>query len=212
MPLFSQSSLRQTLGAKGLGSNFNKALQSSTGAKNSMAAKSQFIKSLANKSGRQRESVYKEFGLGHSDRQQVEKVIDQGKKIYTKDELHKIHKAEEAKKKLNIFLSKRSAEEGGSGYQTGTGSFAGGDVQTRSRVGALDKGLGERGSALGLGQKKVGGFALGSTANAGHGFALGQAQDAKKGFALGGAPAAKKDEDNDKPSSKPFVGGLGAGI
>ncbi len=211
MPLFSQSSLRQTLGAKGLGSNINKSLQSATGIKSSSAAKAQFMKSLAGKSERQRESVYKQYGIGHSGKKQIEGVIGEGKKSYTKNEMVKVRKAEEAKKKLNIFLSRRSAEEGGSGYQTGTGSFAGGDVHTRSRVGALDKGKEERSSVLGLNNKKVGGFALGSTANAGRGFALGQAQNAKKGFALGGG-VKEKESPEDKPVSKPFSGGLAGGI
>lgn len=211
MPLFSQSSLRQTLGAKGLGSNVNKALQATTGAKSSSAAKGQLMKSLAGKSEGQRERVYKEYGIGYSGRKQIESVIGEGKKTYTKSELFKIRKAEEAKKKMNIFMSKRSAEEGGSGYQTSSSSFAGGSVQTRSRVGALDKGKEERGSALSFNQRKVGGFALGSAGNSGHGFALGQAKDAQKGFALGGG-GVKKEDEGDDTKSKPFVGGLGAGI
>jgi hypothetical protein len=211
MPLFSQSSLRQTLGSKSLGSNINKALQSATGAKSSAVAKGQLLKSLAGKGEGQRERVYKEFGIGYSSRKQIEGVIGEGKKTYTKNEMVKIRKAEEAKKKLNIFMSKRSAEEGGSGYQESSSSFAGGSVQTRSRVGALDKGKEERGSALAFGQKKIGGFALGSASNSGRGFALGQAKDSQKGFALGGKGAGK-DEKGDDNSSKPFIGGLGAGI
>lgn len=210
MPIFSQSSLRQTLG-KGLSSNINKSLQSATGAKNISAARSQLMKSLAGKSERQRETVYRSFGIGQSGRKQIEGVIDTGEKTYTKSEMIKIRRSEEAKKKLNIFLSKRSSEQGGSGYQTSSSSFAGGSVETRSRVGALDKGKEERGSALGLGTKKIGGFALGSASSSGGGFALGQAKGTNKGFALGGSGDKKDEGGNDAPKRSgnlSFGGGM----
>ncbi len=209
MPLFSQNSLRQTIGAKGLGSNINKSLQAATGSKNSTTARGQFMKDLAGKSETARARVYKEYGIGYSGKKKIEGMIGEGEKTYTKNELSKIRKTEEAKKRMNIFMSRRSAEEGGSGYQSSSTTFAGGEVHSRSRVGALDKGREERGSAMGLGDKKAGGFALGSASNSGRGFALGSARDANKGFALGGK--AREDKDSDK-SSKPFVGGLGAGI
>jgi hypothetical protein len=210
MPIFSQSSLRQTLG-KGLGSGINKSLQSATGAKNTSEARGQLMKSLAGKSDKQRESVYKSFGIGQTGRKQIEGTIGEGKKSYTKNELVKIRRAEESKKKLNIFLSKRSADQGGSGYATSSSSFAGGAVETKSRVGAIDKGKEERGTALGMGQKKIGGFALGSASSSGGGFALGQAKGTNKGFALNGS-GDKKDESKDdipkRPGNLSFGGGM----
>lgn len=210
MPLFSQNSLRQTLGSKGLGGNINKSLQAATGAKSSSVAKSQFMKSLAGKSTQQRERVYKEFGIGYSGRKQIEGVIGEGEKTYTKSEMVKIRRAEESKKKLNIYMSKRSAEEGQSGYETSSSSFAGGAVSTRTRVGALDKGKEERRSALG--QKKMGGFALGSASNAGSGFALGQAKSSNKGFALGSRAQENKDNNETDAPKRPSGLSFGGGI
>ena len=211
MPIFSQSSLRQTLG-KGLGSNISKSLQASTGAKNTTQARGQFMKSLAGKSERQRENVYRSFGIDQSGRKQIEGTIGEGKKTYTKNELVKIRRAEESKKKLNVFMSRRSADQGGSGYQTSSSSFAGGAVETKSRVGAMDRGKEERGSALGMGQKKIGGFAMGSPSNSGSGFAMGQAKSANKGFALAGGGDGKKEPDKDdtpkRPGNLSFGGGM----
>lgn len=211
MPIFSQSSLRQTLG-KGLSSNITKSLQASTGARSTSEARGQLMKSLAGKSGQQRESVYHKFGIDSSGRKKIEGVIGEGKKTYTKNEMVKIRRAEESKKKLNVFMSRRSAEQGGSGYQTSSSSFAGGAVETKSRVGAVDRSKEERGSALGMGQKKIGGFAMGSPSNSGSGFALGQAKSANKGFALAGGGEAKKESDKEDtpkiPSNLSFGGGM----
>ena len=45
-----------------------------------------------------------------------------------------LEKMAEQKKKINIFLSRGSGEESRTGYKTSSPTFAGGQVQSRSRV------------------------------------------------------------------------------
>jgi hypothetical protein len=49
-------------------------------------------------------------------------------------EQRRADKLVEQKKKINIFLSRRSGEENSTGYQSSSSAFAGGEVKSRSRV------------------------------------------------------------------------------
>jgi hypothetical protein len=46
----------------------------------------------------------------------------------------KAEKLAEQKKKINIYLSRSSGEQGSTGYKTSRSAFAGGEVESRSRV------------------------------------------------------------------------------
>lgn len=90
------------------------------------------------------------------------KKADNDVKPMTYWEKQKAEKMAEQKKKINIFLSRRSSETGSSGYQTSRSAFAGGEVESRSRVSRV-------GSSS---EGHVGGFASTGAGN-GAGFAKG---------------------------------------
>lgn len=100
-----------------------------------------------------------------------------------------LERTAEAKKKRNIFMSRRSGEEGGTGYETSSSSFVGGQVVSRSRVsfvgGRPEGGVGK--SAVEAVRSKIG-------------FAKGSVESMKTGFAKGGVGNS---------SSKPPVRPLG---
>ena len=82
-------------------------------------------------------------------------------------EKKKLAKEEEAKKKFNVMMSRRSSEQSsGSGYESGTGSFAGGAVKSRSRVGLSGPGEMEDKNPFNS-LKKPAGFIKGSSSGSG---------------------------------------------
>lgn len=98
-----------------------------------------------------------------------------------------LEKAVEAKKKRNIFLSRRSGEEGGTSYQTSRASFMGGEVESRSRVSLVGQNSeGEVGrSAVGRVRSKLG-FAKAATKSTKTGFAKSTIR-----ASAGGTPASR---------------------
>jgi hypothetical protein len=207
MPFFTQKSLRQTVGSKSLGSDINKKLQAATGVSNINEARKQFAKSLIGKNDRQRESVYKQYGLGQVNRKQVEKVLDKGEKRFSKTELGKMREAEEAKKRLNVILSGESLSGGGPvKRQVGTSRFAGGAVSTRFDFGGPigDEDL----------QQKTG-LSMGGRPKVGHGVAGGNIGQKSIGSALSSSTKVNGSSvEDEKEEKKPnvFIGGLGAGV
>jgi len=110
-------------------------------------------------------------------------------KPLTASEQKKMDKAAELKKKVNVFLSRRSGEESGStGYRTSRSAFAGGEVESRSRVSLVG----------GTTEGEVGRAAVGKVRNR-LGFAQGAYGSTKTGF------AQKKDYQSatGSPASKP---------
>jgi hypothetical protein len=117
---------------------------------------------------------------------------DQEAKPLTYWEKRALEKQAEAKKKMNVMMSRRSAEassgSGGSGYSSGTAKFASGAVQSRSRVGLSGSDEGESNPFNPL--KKEAGFA--KKMSKGGSFAQNLGGDKKdldsNGGRMGGAP------------------------
>ncbi len=206
MPFFTQKSLRQTVGSKSLGSDINKKLQAATGSSNISEARKQFAKSLIGKNDRQRESIYKQYGLGQENRKQVEKALDKGEKNFSKTELGKIREAEEAKKRLNVILSGEELSGGGpvrlgvsrNNLSRGAGSFnfrdlPGGDTDLQQKTG----------------------LAVGGRPKIGYGVAGGGAGGRSTSSALSASSkvnGSKIDEEEKRDKPNIFIGGLGAGV
>lgn len=122
---------------------------------------------------------------------QVKKIEDKPLTYWQRKDLEK---AAEAKKRRNIFMSRHSGEEGGTGYETSSSIFVGGQVTSRSRVSMVGRNNeGEVGRAAVEGVRSKLGFAK-ATAD----------KSSKTGFAkstirnsAGGTPASKI-------SSRPF--------
>ena len=118
---------------------------------------------------------------------------DQENQPLTYSEKKDLQKAAEQKKKVNILLSRRSGEEGLTGYETSTTTFASGrQVQSRSRVSLVGRNI----------EGDVGRHAVGKVRSR-LGFARsGRYGDAKTGF-------AKKDDYNSatpRPASSSLNG------
>jgi hypothetical protein len=80
-------------------------------------------------------------------------------------------KMAEAKKRKNVFISRRSGETGGTAYEASKTTFAGGEVESRSRVSLIGRTEGEVGrAAVGKVRNKLG-FAKGLYGSAKTGFA-----------------------------------------
>jgi hypothetical protein len=91
---------------------------------------------------------------------------DVEEKPLTAREAAKAEKLAEQKKRINIFLSRSSGEEAKTGYQTSRSAFAGGEVESRSRVSRIGSGSdGRTGGYAGAGIGTRAGFAKGSLGN-----------------------------------------------
>jgi hypothetical protein len=203
MPFFTSDSIRKNLSGKILGGNVKKSLAAVGAEKKSasfLAAK------LSGKDDARRKAIYSRLGVSSTGRRNIEKIISQGEKHFTKSEMEKIMKADELKRRVNASLSRRSSEEGQTGYESGTTQFAGGAVRSRSRVGALrqrpESGLPE----TPFSRKKSLGIASGPPAQAVSGFAKKENQ-AEKGFA-GQAGAKDNKMKHFNPPNRPI--GLGS--
>jgi hypothetical protein len=104
-----------------------------------------------------------------------------------------LEKATEAKKRKNIFTSRLSGEEGGTGYETSSSSFVGGRVVSRSRVSFVG----------GRPKVRVGKSAV-ESARGRVGFAKGSVESMKIGFAKGGGSNSARGNLLNKPISRPF--------
>jgi hypothetical protein len=102
-------------------------------------------------------------------------------------------KMAEQKKKINIFLSRRSGEQGSTGYQTSRSTFAGGEVESRSRVSRIG------GSTEG----EVGRHAVGKVREQ-LGFAKGRYDSAKTGFAQKKDYTSASGLSGSQPPTKPL--------
>ena len=105
----------------------------------------------------------------------------------------KAEKMAEQKKKINVFLSRRSGEEGLTGYQTSRSAFAGGEVESRSRVSLVG----------GTTEGEVGRAAVGKVRSR-LGFAKGMYGSTKTGFAQKSDYASASGTSGSKPPSKPL--------
>ncbi|MDD5527858.1 MAG: hypothetical protein PHO56_02670 [Patescibacteria group bacterium] len=121
------------------------------------------------------------------------KKINKDEKLLTYSEKAEAEKMAEQKKKVNIFLSRRSGEQGSTGYKTSRSSFAGGEVESRSRVSLVG------GSTEG----EVGRAAVGKVRSR-LGFAKGAYGSAKTGFAQKSDYASATGKPADKPPTKPL--------
>jgi hypothetical protein len=117
----------------------------------------------------------------------TKKTAKAGDEPLTYREKVKAEKMAEQKKKVNIFLSRQSGEHGGTGYQTSRSTFAGGEVESRSRVSRVG----------GPTEGEVGRAAVGKVRSR-LGFAQGSYGPTKTGFAqkkdygsAAGTPASK---------------------
>ncbi len=131
----------KSLSGKRISSSVRSAFKSSTGATNSNVIKAQIAKSLAGKSSGQRSAVYKKLGISATGRKSLESKLV-GKRGPTLMEKNVMKKEAARKKRRNIFMSRRSAENDGSGSQAGFASsstvgYAGGDVEVKSMFAGL---------------------------------------------------------------------------
>lgn len=105
-----------------------------------------------------------------------------------------LERATEAKKRRNIFMSRRASEESGTGYETSSSSFVGGQVMSRSRVsfvGGKQEGGGDFKSSIESARNKVG-------------FAKGSVGSAKTGFAKGSTSNSSGGNQSSKSASRPL--------
>ena len=102
-------------------------------------------------------------------------------------------KLAEQKKKINIFLSRTSAAQGGTGYQTSRSAFAGGEVESRSRVSLVG----------GVTEGEVGRAAVGKVRNR-LGFAQGRYGSNKTGFAQNKDYKSASAASGANPPSRPL--------
>jgi hypothetical protein len=82
---------------------------------------------------------------------QTKKPIKDEKPLTIREQREADKKAEQ-KKRVNIFLSRSSGEAGANavtGYQTSRSAFAGGEVESRSRVSRVGSDNGSRGGQFG---------------------------------------------------------------
>lgn len=104
-----------------------------------------------------------------------------------------LEKQSEAKKKRNIFMSRRSSEEGGTAYETSQSIFIGGKVQSRSRISLVG-----RNNEGGVGQAAVEGV------RSRLGFAKAAEKSAKSGFAKNTVRNSASGTPGGKSSSRPL--------
>jgi hypothetical protein len=114
-------------------------------------------------------------------------------KPLTAREQQKADKLAEQKKKINIFLSRRSGEENSTGYQTSRSAFAGGEVESRSRVSLVGRNN----------EGEVGRAAVGRVRNK-LGFAKGRYGSTKTGFAQKTDYASASGLSGAKPPTRPL--------
>jgi hypothetical protein len=121
------------------------------------------------------------------------KKIAAGEKPLTAREQEKADKLAEQRKKINIFLSRRSGEEGATGYQTSRSAFAGGEVESRSRVSLVGRNN----------EGEVGRAAVGRVRNE-LGFAKGRYGSTKTGFAQKSDYTSASGVSGVKPPERPL--------
>ncbi len=102
-------------------------------------------------------------------------------------------KMAEQKKRVNIYLTRHGGEEATTGYQTSRSAFAGGEVESRSRVSLVG----------GITEGEVGRAAVGKVRNQ-LGFAKGKYGSTKTGFAQKSDYASASGNAASKPPSKPL--------
>lgn len=210
MSIFSSDYIKKSLQGKSFGKKLGGALRSAVGSNSEFGAKEGLARSLAGKNQNERERFYKDIGLGGSEKRVMENLLS-GQRAPTTRELKAAAKAAEQKKRVNIFMSRRSAAldeasgSGATGFETSRSKFVGGEVESRSRVSMVGREASRVGSAIDSVRKKVG-FAQGRPSAGGPGFAKGLG-GVKKSFAQGSGPAAGAASRPSGPPSRPL--GLG---
>jgi len=119
--------------------------------------------------------------------------IVKNEKPLTLREKNEAEKMAEQKKKINVFLSRRSGEESATGYKTSRSSFAGGEVESRSRVSLVG----------GSNEGEVGRAAVGKVRNK-LGFAKGLYGSTKTGFAQKKDYSSASGMSNSQPPTRPL--------
>lgn len=138
---FSSADIRGKFRGKNLGNTLSSELKGKLGAKTDMSAKGKLASELSGKSRSERKTAYKNLGIDTIGEKRIEKAITGEHEMTTMEKRH-LERKEEAKKRRNVFTSRRSAEEsanagqvrGRTGYVESTGEFASGEVTTRTRV------------------------------------------------------------------------------
>ncbi|HTX86744.1 MAG TPA: hypothetical protein VMC41_01595 [Candidatus Nanoarchaeia archaeon] len=123
----------------------------------------------------------------------AKKTTKDEKKPLTYREKEEAEKMAEQKKKINIFLSRRSGEQGSTGYQTSRSAFAGGEVESRSRVSLVG----------GVTEGEVGRAAVGKVRSQ-LGFAKGKYGSTKTGFAQKKDYTSASPTPGSNPPSRPL--------
>ncbi|MDD4902257.1 MAG: hypothetical protein PHE24_03905 [Patescibacteria group bacterium] len=122
----------------------------------------------------------------------AKKIAKEGKPLTYREKVE-AEKMAEQKKKINIFLTRRSGEEGVTGYRTSRSAFAGGEVESRSRVSLVG----------GTTEGEVGRAAVGKVRSK-LGFAKGRYGSARTGFAKKSDYASAAGTPGIKPPAKPL--------
>jgi hypothetical protein len=104
-------------------------------------------------------------------------MMDQDKKKSLLDfwQRKAVERMAEAKRRRNVISSRRSGEISKTAYATSRKSFAGGEVESRSRVSTVGNSLSDRGNSATFGKVKIGGV----------GFAQRNSSFPQSGFAKG---------------------------